>query len=207
MSIFLQTLASANSVYVSQKFELAEIFGFETRNRYLIKTEDGQQFGYCAEPKIDFFDAIMRQFLGHWRVFNLVATDMNDRQVFRAHHPFRWFFQRLDVFGAGDRPVGSLQQRFAWFNKKFDVLDTRERVVMTMSSPMWKIWTFPIKKSDRDVSVIEKKWSGLGKELFTDADNFRVRFTDPKLSADDRLLLLASAVFIDLLYFETKASS
>ncbi|PZU90922.1 MAG: hypothetical protein DCE90_20050 [Pseudanabaena sp.] len=207
MSLFLQTLASANEIYVSQKFELAEIFSFETRNRYLIKTEDGQQFAYCAEPKLGFADAIMRQFLGHWRVFNIVGTDMNNQKVFRAHHPFRWFFQHLDVFGAGDRPVGSLQQRFAWFNKKFDFLDTRGRVVMTMTSPLWGIWTFPIKKGDRDVSVIEKKWSGFSKELFTDADNFRVRFSEAKLTADDRLLLLAAALFIDLLYFETNAAS
>ena len=217
MSDFLQTLASANAIYVSQKFkiaemfglqakfEIAEIFGFETRNGYLIKTDNGQQFGYCAEPNLGFGDAIMRQFLGHWRIFNIVGTDMNNHQVFRAYHPFWWFFQRLDVFGAGDRPVGSLQQRFAWFNNKFDLLDTRDRVVMTMTAPLWKIWTVPIKKGSRDVSVIEKKWSGL-KELFTDADNFRVRFTDAKLTADEKLLLLAGAIFIDLLYFETKAS-
>lgn len=206
MSTFLQALAQANAIYVRQKFEIAEIFGFETRNRYQIQTEDGQQFGYCAEPKVGFGDAIMRQFFGHWRVFNIVGTDMDNQQVFRAHHPFRWFFQRLDVFGAGDHPVGSLQQRFVWLNKKFDFLDTRGRVIMTMTSPFWKIWTFPIQKNGRDVSIIEKKWSGLSKEIFTDADNFRVRFTDGKLTADERLLLLAGAVFIDLLYFETKAS-
>lgn len=206
MSMFLQTLAQANAIYVKQKFEIAEIFGFETRNRYQIQTDDGQQFGYCAEPKLGFLDAIMRQFLGHWRVFNIVGTDMDQQQVFRAHHPFRWFFQHLDIFGAGDHPVGSLQQRFAWFNKKFEFLDTRGRVVMTMTSPLWKIWTFPIKKGDRDVSVIEKKWTGLAKEMFTDADNFRVRFTDAKLTADEKLFLLVSAVFVDLLYFETKAS-
>ncbi len=206
MSMFLQTLAQANAIYVKQKFEIAEIFGFETRNRYQIQTDDGQQFGYCAEPKLGFLDAIMRQFLGHWRVFNIVGTDMDQQQVFRAHHPFRWFFQHLDVFGAGDHPVGSLQQRFAWFNKKFEFLDTRGRVVMTMTSPLWKIWTFPIKKGDRNVSVIEKKWTGLAKEMFTDADNFRVRFTDAKLTADEKLFLLVSAVFVDLLYFETKAS-
>ncbi|CAN1210779.1 Scramblase [Tumidithrix helvetica PCC 7403] len=207
MSAFLQTLVQANAIYVKQKFELAEIFGFETRNRYQIQTDDGRLFGYCAEPKLGFMDAIGRQFLGHWRVFNIVGTDLDNQQVFRANHPFRWFFQRLDIFGAGDRPVGSLQQRFAWFSKKFDFLDTRGRVVMTMTSPLWKIWTFPIKKGERDVSVIEKKWTGLTKELFTDADNFRVRFTDAKLTADEKLLLLAGAVFVDLLYFETKASS
>jgi hypothetical protein len=187
--MFLQILAQADAIYVKQKFELAEIFGFETRNRYQIQTDDGQQFGYCSEPKLGF-----------------VGTDMANQQVFRAHHPFRWFFQRLDIFGAGDRPVGSLQQRFAWFNKKFEFLDTRGRVVMSMTSPLWKIWTFPIKKAEREVSVIEKKWTGLSKELFTDADNFRVRFTDAKLTADEKLLLLAGAVFVDLLYFETKAS-
>jgi uncharacterized protein YxjI len=206
MSNFLQTLSQASAIYVKQKFELAEIFGFETRNRYQIQTDEGEQFGYCAEPKLGFLDAIMRHFLGHWRVFNIVGTDMANQQVFRAHHPFRWFFQRLDVFGAGDIAVGSLQQRFAWLNKKFEFLDTRGRVVMTMTSPFWKVWTFPIKKGEREVSVIEKKWTGFSKELFTDADNFRVRFTDLKLTADEKLLLLAGAVFVDLLYFETKAS-
>ena len=98
MTIFLQTLAEANAIYVRQKFEIAEIFVFETRNRYQIQTEDGQQFGYCAEPKVGFGDAIMRQFFGHWRVFNIVGTDLDNQQVFRAYHPFRWFFQRLDVF-------------------------------------------------------------------------------------------------------------
>jgi hypothetical protein len=206
MDNFIQTLAQANSIYIKQKFEVAEIFGFETRNRYQIQSEDGLQFGYCAEQKLGLGDAIMRQFLGHWRVFNIIGTNIHNQQVFRAHHPFRWFFQRIDVFGAGDRQVGSLQQRFAWFNKKFDFLDTKGNLIMSMNSPFWSIWTFPVKKLSRDVAVIEKKWTGISKELFTDADNFRVRFNDARLTADEKLLLLAGAVFVDLLYFERKAS-
>ena len=93
-----------------------------------------------------------------------------------------------------------------------------------MTSPLWKLWIFPIKKGEREVSIIEKKWSGFSKailrrvfksrrknkgfskklfaakELFTDANSFRVRFTDAKLTADEKLLLLASAVFVDILY-------
>ena len=206
MDNFIQTLAQANSIYIKQKFEVAEIFGFETRNRYQIQSEDGLQFGYCAEQKLGLGDAIMRQFLGHWRVFNIIGTNIHNQQVFRAHHPFRWFFQRIDVFGVGDRQVGSLQQRFAWFNKKFDFLDTKGNLIMSMNSPFWSIWTFPVKKLSRDVAVIEKKWTGISKELFTDADNFRVRFNDARLTADEKLLLLAGAVFVDLLYFERKAS-
>ncbi len=228
MSVFFQTLSQANTIYLRQEFEvvkIAKIFlGFEPSNHYQILTKDGQEFGYCAELKLGFADAIMRQLLGHWRVFNIVGTDMENQQVFRAHHPFRWFFQRLDVFGADDRAVGNLQQRFAWLNKKFEFRDTRGRVIMTMTSPLWKIWTFPIKKGERDVSIIEKKWSGFSKailrrvfksqrrnkgfskklsgakELFADADSFRVRFADAKLTADEKLLLLAGAVFVDILH-------
>jgi len=226
--MFLQTLSQSNTIYVRQEFKIVKIakkiFGFEPYNHYQILTNDGQEFGYYAELKLGLADVIMRQLLGHWRVFNIVGTDIENQQVFRAHHPFRWFFQHLDVFGADDRPVGHLQQRFAWLNKKFEFLDTRGRVIMTMTSPLWKIWTFPIKKGAREVSVIEKKWSGFSKailrrvfksqrknkgfskklsaakKLFTDADSFRVRFTDANLTADEKLLLLAGAVFVDVLY-------
>jgi uncharacterized protein YxjI len=205
MSIFLQTLSELNSVYVRQKFEVAELFGFETRNRFTIQTEDGVQFAFCAENKLGFADALMRQFLGHWRTFDIIGVDSLNQKVFRAYHPFRWLFQRFDIFGAGDRAVGSLQQRFAWLNKRFDLLNARGQVIMTMTSPIWRIWTFTVSKGDRKIAVIEKKWSGLMKEMFTDADNFRVMFIDVNLTTDEKLLLLTSAVFIDLSYFERKS--
>ncbi|AFY73187.1 Scramblase [Synechococcus sp. PCC 7502] len=207
MSKFLQSLVSCNAISIKQKFEVFELFGFETRNRYRIYNEYSQEIGYCAEAKLGFGDAILRQFLGHWRTFDIIGTDTLQQKVFRAHHPFRWFFNRLDIYGAGDRPVGSLQQNFAWFNKEFDFLDTQNRVVMTMSSPFWRFWHFPVTKAGRNVSLIQKKWSGLGKELFTDADNFKITFIDQSLTSDQKLLLLAGAIFIDILYFETKAGS
>ena len=57
----------------------------------------------------------------------------------------------------------------------------------------------------RSTALIEKKWSGLLTEMFTDKDNFRVAFLDPGLSAEQRMLVLAAAVFVDLQYFERKA--
>jgi len=207
MSKFLQTLTTSNVILIKQKFETAEIFGFECRNRYWIQTEDGKPFGYCAEAKLGFGDVLLRQFLGHWRTFDIIGTDIHDQRTFRANHPFRWFFNRLDIYGSGDRLVGSLQQRFAWFNKKFDFLDSQDRVIMTVNSPFWKFWTFPVTIGIKKVAIIEKKWSGLGKELFTDSDNFRVRFMDQTLNLDQKLLLLTGAVFIDILYFETPAGS
>ena len=79
MSIFLQTLSQAKTIYVRQEFKIVKIakkfFGFEPYNHYQILTNDGQVFGYYAELKLGFADVIMRQLLGHWRVFNIVGTD------------------------------------------------------------------------------------------------------------------------------------
>jgi Scramblase len=205
MSKFLQSLVSSNSIAIKQKFEIGAIFGFEQRNQYAIHTEAGELIGYCAEAKLGFGDVLMRQFLGHWRTFDIIGTDIHGQKVFRAHHPFRWFFNRLDLYGAGDRLVGSLQQRFAWFNRKFDFLDTQGQIIMTTNSPFWQFWQFPVQYRGKNAALISKKWTGLGKEMFSDADNFKVQFLEKSLTPEQKLLLLTGAVFVDILYFETKA--
>jgi hypothetical protein len=52
---------------------------------------------------------------------------------------------------------------------------------------------------------VEKKWSGMLQEAFMDADRFRVAFESHELGADERALVLAAGIFIDLQYFERKA--
>jgi len=41
-------------------------------------------------------------------------------------------------------------------------------------------------------------------ELMTDKDNFMVTMQNEKISETERILILASAIFIDIRYFETK---
>ncbi len=201
---FSQIIESSEIIQIKQVRELAELFGFETRNKYSIKDHNSEEFCFCAEQSLGFGGLVLLQFLGHWRTFDLIGSDRNNSQVFRARHPFRWFFQRLDVY-RHNRLIGSFQQRFSIFSKKFDILDPNGHRVMTMNSPFFMFWTFPIQKNGRDVAVIEKKWSGLLQEAFTDADNFRLRFSDRYLSIDEKVLLLAGTIFVDLIYFEIKA--
>jgi hypothetical protein len=40
-----------------------------------------------------------------------------------------------------------------------------------------------------------------------DKDNFEIEFTDAGLRNDERLLMLAASIFVDLQYFEKKARS
>lgn len=197
---------NTSELYVRQKRELAEFFGFETRNKYAISTPDRREVFYAAEQRSGLLGMLAIYFLGHWRSFDIAFFDQSRQEAFRAHHPFRFFFQRLEV-SSGGRFIGAIQQRFAFFTKRFDVLDASGNVLFEMKSGLFKLWTFPFFRGDQQVGVIEKKWSGVLSEMFTDKDNFRVAFQDGGLSTDHRMLMLAAAVFVDLQYFERKSSS
>jgi len=122
-----------------------------------------------------------------------------------ARHPFRWFFQRLEVYDQAGTFVGAIQRRFSILTKRFDVEDANGQVIMQVSSPFWRMWTFPFTARGVEVASVRKKWSGLLAEAFTDKDNFAIDFGDGTLGDAERRLVLAAAIFIDLQYFERKA--
>ena len=106
---------------------------------------------------------------------------------------------------AGGRLLGAVQQRWAFFHKRFDVLDAAGRTLLRVSSPFWRPWTFAFERDQQALAYVEKKWSGMLREAFTDADRFRVAFPSNELGTEERLLVLAAGIFIDLQYFEKKA--
>jgi uncharacterized protein YxjI len=200
-------ISQIKELYVLQVKEIAEFFGFETRNKYQIKSSSGEDLLFAAETSKGFIETIKRLFLGHWRTFE-IRFYKPDKQIYlTAIHPFRWIFRSFEIYDHNNNKMGSLEQRFAIFSKKFDVLDKNGKTILNVSSPLFKIWTFPFFHNGVEKARIEKKWSGLLKEAFTDADNFRIEFIRPDLEDDVKKILLASGIFIDLLYFEKKAGS
>ncbi len=197
-------LSHHRSLMVRQIRELVELFGFETRNKYEILDLNKTVVAYAAEQQKGIFGWIMRQYFGHWRKYDVMFFDPARAPYFRAHHPFRWFFHRFEIFN-GETMVGAIQQRFSIFTKRFDIQNRQRMTIMEVSSPIWKLWTFNFVFNGKAIASVKKKWSGLFTEAFTDKDTFMVEFTDESLSEDERKLVLAAAVFIDMKYFETKA--
>lgn len=197
-------LQSASELHVRQVRELAELFGFETRNKYELSSPELGPVAFAAEQQKGVLGFLLRQFLGHWRPFEIHFMGPDRRPFLRAVHPFRFFFQRLEVYDAGGRLLGALQQRFAFFTKRFDVLAPDGRVLLEMKSGLFKIWTFPFFRGEQEVARIEKKWSGALTEMFLDKDRFRVVFAG-RLSGEEKVLIAAAAIFVDLQYFEQKA--
>lgn len=205
MSEMLAIVQQSSELMIVQRRELAELFGFETRNKYSIEA-NGVQLAFAAEQGKGGLAFLARMFIGHWRTFEIHVFDNQRQLALRVVHPFRFLFQRLEVMSADGRVLGAIQQRFAIFSKKFDVTDGTGRLLLSVSSPIWRPWTFSFERDGREMARVEKKWSGMLREAFTDADRFRVAFESHELSLDERALVLAAALFIDLQYFEQKAN-
>lgn len=200
-------LDAYKKVLVKQRFEIAEIFSFESRNKYDVTDETGNILAYAAENQKGVLGFLFRQMIGHWRTFEIHLFNPKRALLLIAKHPFRFFFQRLEVCTPEGVVMGVLQQRFAFFSKRFDLQDANGNVLMEVSSPIWKIWAFPFIKNGRELALVEKKWSGLLTEIATDKDNFLVTFSDPTLDNKIKMVVLMSAIFIDVQYFEHKASN
>jgi uncharacterized protein YxjI len=189
---------------VRQRHEIAELFGYETRNKYEILDTEGGQIAFAAEQNKGIFNFLFRQYFGHWRKFDVNFFTPQRELFLVAHHPFRFFFERIEVRDAMGIYLGAIQKRWAFLSKKFDLEDDQGRVFLEVSSPFWRLWTFTFKLQGKVKALVKKKWSGILFEAFTDKDTFLIEFMDPTLNEPSRRVVLASAIFIDLSYFERK---
>jgi uncharacterized protein YxjI len=190
---------------IRQRKEMLEVFtSLETKNRYEISTPDGRTTLFAAEQGSGAGAWLSRNFFNTARPFHIAIRDGQGRPILDVHRPWRWLFARIDVVSPDGKPIGAIQQRFAFFSRRFSVLDASGTEIAALHGPLLRPWTFRILVQDREVGLITKKFSGLLREAFTDADTFGVEFgpgMDPRL----RTLSLAATFLIDFLYFEHKS--
>ncbi|MCL6271408.1 phospholipid scramblase family protein [Sansalvadorimonas sp. 2012CJ34-2] len=196
---------SSNRITVHQLHEPLELIGLETRNKYRVVDDSDKQIAFAAEQSQGWAGSFERILLGHWRTFEVHFFTPDQKPFMILKHPFRWLFQTIEVSTADGTHLGTIQQRFSVLKKLFEVHDENGKVMMTMSSPLWKPWTFPFEMNNQEIALIKKKWSGVLSEAFTDRDTFSIEFKTPELSENLRHLILAASIFVDLQYFEKDA--
>lgn len=201
MPDFLEKLSQSQILHVRQIHEPWELIGFETRNKYSVLDEEGRDLAFCAEQSTGWGGRVLRQVFGHWRSFKVLIFDDQKVPLFQLDFPFRWFFKTLFIKSHEGRIVGKLQQRFSFFRKKFDILDPYGRLIASINSPFFKIWTFEFFDRGKSLGKIEKKWSGSLSEIFTDKDNFVIVF-NPRITSEMKILMLATCIMVDIIYFE-----
>jgi uncharacterized protein YxjI len=130
--------------------------------------------------------------------FEVIVTDVaSGQQVLRIEKGVSWIRSTVRVYDENDQLQGVFRQRLLTIGGKFDILDEHEMVKCQVKGK-WTSWEFSFEQDGRQLALVTKKWSGIGKEMFTTADNYVVSI-DPILPEKDdtRLLILAAALCID----------
>lgn len=201
----LPVLAQAQTLMVHQKKEMLEVFtDFETKNRYEVLDPAGQTALYAAETGGGFLSAIGRNFLKSKRPFTMHLAAPHGAIAYTLRRPWNWFFSELHVHDASGQKVGMIDQKFALFARRFSVQGPSGEELAQLHGPFFRPWTFRIVRGDQQIGVIRKKWSGLLKETFTDADSFGLEL-GPAMDPQLRTLSLAATFLIDFLFFEDRA--
>lgn len=206
-SAVVTIFARPQRLSVRQRKRWLEILtSFDARNTYAVYDEAGNPVLNVQEQGKGFGNFLKRIFLGAFRPFTSHVEDLvGQRDVLHLRRPFRFYFHRLEVRDTEGNHLGAIQRRWTWFRRKYTVEGAQGQEVATLFGPFWRPWTFKIllPGQKEEVGLVQKKWSGLAKELFTQADNFWIAFEnvqDPHL----RALLFSSTVLIDVVHFENK---
>jgi len=200
----LDRLSSISGLVVRQLKEWGEILtGFETRNKYTISDVSGRRL-YLAREEAG--STLLRWFLKALRPFTIVVFTEDGHEVLRVMRPFRFYFHRAEVVGSQGQSLGVIERRFSILRRVYSVLNRSGEEVYQLFGPILHPWTFQIRKDGVECGKITKKWSGLWKEGFTDADNFGVLFP-AEWDVQSKALLLGAVFLIDFVHFENKGNN
>jgi uncharacterized protein YxjI len=157
----------------------------------------------CREPNLGFFTKLLR-FTDYKRMtpFSVEISTPQGQRVLTVKRGVSILLSTVDVMDEHDQVVGHFSEKLFSIGGKFDVLDAQRQVVCTLKGK-WTSWDFRFMRGESEIARVTKKWSGVGKELFTTADNYML-VIDPSVSASDpvRLLILAAVMCIDMVLKE-----
>ncbi|NOS92070.1 MAG: RNAase [Cyclobacteriaceae bacterium] len=178
---------------------------FKAANSFdILDPESKQVILNCREENLGFFTKLFR-FTDYKRMtpFNMEIKTPEGQPVLTVRRGISLFLSEVEVLDEHNQLIGKFKQKFFSIGGKFEVLDASEHS-LCMLKGKWTSWDFKFVANDgKEFATVTKKWSGLGKELFTTADNYVLQIS-PEVPADHslRLLILAAVMCIDLVLKE-----
>ena len=197
----MEKLTALDTLIIQQRKEWGEILtGWETKNKYVVLNEAGEEVYFAAEEG-GFF--LFRIFLKGLRPFTIHILENHGNTVLRLERSFRLYFHKLEVLSRENRRLGTVEKRFSVLRRVYSVYDETGQERFQLFGPVLRPWTFLIRKNGEEIGRITKKWSGVLKESFADADNFGVTFP-AELSVTDKSILLGAVFLVDFVHFENR---
>lgn len=181
-----------------------QVGAFKAANNFdIYDPSTGQMVMQCREPNLGLLTKILR--FTEWKrmtPFDVEVRDMQGNLVVRVSRGVSFFLSRVIVSDEAERPIGQFKQKFFSIGGAFTVLDMNDAPVCTLKGK-WTGWDFRFMTGETELGHVAKKWAGLGREMFTSADNYVLEIND-RIPADNpvRKLILAAIMCIDMVLKE-----
>lgn len=177
---------------------------FKAANNYdILDPETQELIMTCREEKLGFFTKMFR-FTGYKTMtpFNIEIKTPSGEKVLTVKRGTTIWRSKVSVLDENDQLVGIFKQKMLSIGGRFSVLDPNDNLLCTLKGN-WISWEFKFVKDDVEFAFVSKKWSGIGKELFTSADNYMLKIEDAvKEESPIRLMILAAVMCIDMVLKE-----
>ncbi len=187
-------LLDHDRLVINQKAKLIEL-----TNEYVIRDEAGTQVGVVRQEGQSKMKKALRlvskldQFMTH----HLSVYDGDGARVMSLTRPKALLKSTIEVTDANGVAVGRIVQRNLVGKIRFGLEDSAGTLLGEIRGENWRSWDFAIvDTAEREVGRVTKRWSGLGKEMFTTADNYAFEVA-PDVTGPFRLLAFAAAAGID----------
>lgn len=177
---------------------------FKAANNFdIYDPQSGEIILECREESLGFITKMLR-FTDYKRMtpFDITIRTPIGEQVVRIRRGISFFLSKVEVLGPNNERLGGFQQKFFSIGGAFKVLDASDNPVCELKGK-WTSWQFEFLSGSNRLAHVAKKWAGLGREMFTSADNYMLEI-EPQVPLNHpvRRLILAAVMCIDLVLKE-----
>lgn len=172
----------------------------------ILDPETNQLIGVAQENPGTFFKFL--RLLVNKRLLPTAVEIKPDEQsppVLTIRRGFTFLRAKVQVLDKDGSEIGFMKAKLFSLGGGFYVFDKNGTQVAEVKGD-WKGWNFKLlDATGRELGTITKKWGGIGRELFTSADNYIIALNEglnqnPAVVA----LLLAAGLAIDIVFKERK---
>jgi len=177
---------------------------FKAANNYdIFDPESGQKLLECREDNLGVLTKMLR-FTDYKRMtpFDVQIRTEDGQQVVRVSRGISIFLSHVEVRDENEQVVGGFKQKLFSIGGAFTVLDANDQPLCELKGK-WSGWDFRFMRAGQELAHVTKKWAGLGKEMFTSADNYALEISSSVDAADPvRQLILGAVMCIDMVLKE-----
>jgi uncharacterized protein YxjI len=163
----------------------------------------GEKLLECREPNLGWIIRSLR-FTDYKRMtpFDIHVTDTSGNVVVEVKRGLSFFLSKVSVFDGSGQRLGGFNQKLFSLGGAFRVMDENGNEVCQLVGK-WTGWDFQFKAQGVQLARVTKKWSGIGKEMFTTADNYVLEISEAlPPESQTRKLILAAVMCIDMVLKE-----